>query len=73
MVSTLVSIPGYSIREQLYNGSRTLVYRAVRERDSLPVVIKLLKNPYPTFSELLLFHNQYTIGKNLNSPLIIQT
>ncbi|BAY62150.1 serine/threonine protein kinase with two-component sensor domain [Calothrix brevissima NIES-22] len=73
MVSTLVSIPGYRISEELYNGSRTIVYRAVRESDFVPVVIKLLKNSYPSFSELLLFRNQYTIGKNLNSPLIIQT
>ncbi|MBD2302957.1 ATP-binding sensor histidine kinase [Nostoc sp. FACHB-190] len=73
MMSNLVSIPGYNLAEELYNGSRTLVYRAVREIDSVPVVIKLLKNPYPSFSELLLFRNQYTIGKNLNSPLIIQT
>ncbi|WP_208343332.1 ATP-binding protein, partial [Aetokthonos hydrillicola] len=73
MVSTLVSIPGYGIIEELYNGFRTLVYRAVRESDSVSVVIKLLKNPYPTFHELLLFRNQYTIAKNLNSPLVIQT
>ncbi|WP_375491911.1 AAA family ATPase [uncultured Nostoc sp.] len=73
MVSTLVSIPGYGISEELYNGSRTLVYRGYRETDSLPVVIKLLKNPYPSFGELLQFRNQYTIAKNLNSPLIIQT
>ncbi|MEH2064315.1 MAG: AAA family ATPase [Nostoc sp.] len=73
MVSTLVSIPGYHISEELYNGSRTLVYRGYREADSLPVVIKLLKNPYPSFSELLSFRNQYTIAKNLNSPLIVQT
>ncbi|MBD2440274.1 ATP-binding sensor histidine kinase [Nostoc sp. FACHB-110] len=73
MMSSLFSIPGYNLTEELYNGSRTLVYRAVRESDSLSVVIKLLKNPYPSFSELLLFRNQYTISKNLNSPLIIQT
>ncbi|MHC5598309.1 MAG: ATP-binding protein, partial [Nostoc sp.] len=73
MVSTLVSIPGYRIYDLLYNGSRTLVYRGYGEIDSLPVVIKLLKNPYPSFSELLSFRNQYTIAKNLNSPLIIQT
>ncbi len=73
MVSTIVSIPGYQISEELYNGSRTLVYRGYRETDSLPVVIKLLKNPYPSLGELLSFHNQYTIAKNLNSPLIIQT
>ncbi|MDZ8033994.1 AAA family ATPase [Nostoc sp. DedSLP04] len=73
MVSTLVRIPGYHITEELYNGSRTLVYRGYRESDSLPVTIKLLKNPYPSFGELLSFRNQYTIAKNLNSPLIVQS
>ncbi|MEH2310329.1 MAG: AAA family ATPase [Nostoc sp.] len=73
MVTTLVTIPGYQVKEQLYNGSKTLVYRGYRETDSLRVVIKLLKNPYPGFSELVQFRNQYTIAKNLNSPLIIQT
>ncbi|MDZ8105929.1 MAG: ATP-binding sensor histidine kinase [Nostoc sp. DedQUE12a] len=73
MLNTIVSIPGYRISEKLYNGSRTLVYRGYRETDSLPVVIKLLKNLYPSLGELLSFRNQYTIAKNLNSPLIIQT
>ncbi len=73
MTSIQVSIPGYRINEQLYNGSRTLVYRAIRETDSIPVVIKLLKNPYPSFTELVQFRNQYTIAKNLNLPGIIQT
>ncbi|MBD2436308.1 ATP-binding sensor histidine kinase [Nostoc sp. FACHB-110] len=73
MMSSVFSIPGYNLVQELYNGARTLVYRAIRENDSTPVVIKLLKNAYPSFSELLLFRNQYTIGKNLNSPLIIQT
>ncbi|MEH2369353.1 trifunctional serine/threonine-protein kinase/ATP-binding protein/sensor histidine kinase [Nostoc sp.] len=73
MVNTLINIPGYRIYDLLYNGSRTVVYRGYRETDSLPVVIKLLKNPYPSFSELLSFRNQYTITKNLNSPLIVQT
>ncbi|MEH2321852.1 ATP-binding sensor histidine kinase [Nostoc sp.] len=73
MISNQVRIPGYIVNEQLYDGSRTLVYRAVRKIDDLPVVIKLLKNPYPSFSELVQFRNQYTIAKNLNYPGIIQT
>ncbi|BAY29257.1 multi-sensor signal transduction histidine kinase [Nostoc carneum NIES-2107] len=74
MTSTLVeNIPGYNISEELYNGSRTQVYRGYRKVDQQPVVVKLLKNPYPSFNELLLFRNQYTIAKNLNSPLIVQT
>ncbi len=72
MVSTLVRIPGYRVTEEIYNGTRTLVYRGYREADSLAVAIKLLKNPYPSFHELLSFRNQYTIAKNLNSPLFVQ-
>ena len=36
-------------------------------------MIKLLKNSYPSFSDLLQFRNQYTIAKNLNSSAIVQT
>ena len=64
-------IPGYQIREQLYAGSRTKVYRALREQDSLAVVIKLLNSEYPSFNELLQFRNQYAIANNLNIPGII--
>ena len=70
---TNIQIPNYQIIETVYSGIHTLVYRAIRTSDRLPVVIKLLKNEYPSFSELVQFRNQYTITKNLNSPLIVQT
>jgi serine/threonine protein kinase len=57
-------ISGYEVNELLYVGSRTLVYRGIREEDSLPVVIKFLRCEYPTFNELLQFRNQYAIAKN---------
>ncbi|WP_375471354.1 AAA family ATPase [uncultured Nostoc sp.] len=69
----MVSIPGYHVSKELYNGSRTLVYRANRETDQKSVVIKLMKTAYPSFSELVHFRNQFTIAKNLNLPGIIQT
>ncbi|QFS48337.1 trifunctional serine/threonine-protein kinase/ATP-binding protein/sensor histidine kinase [Nostoc sphaeroides] len=69
----MVSIPGYHVSKELYNGSRTLVYRANRETDQKSVVIKLMKTAYPSFSELVQFRNQFTIAKNLNLPGIIQT
>ena len=73
MVNKKVNILGYHITQELYNGYRTLVYQGYRVTDQLPVVIKLLKNEYPSFSELVQFRNQYTITKNLNSSLIIHT
>jgi diguanylate cyclase (GGDEF)-like protein len=41
--------------------------------DDAKVVIKLLKNAYPTFSELVHFQNQYTLTQSLKTPGIIQS
>ncbi|MEG4571436.1 AAA family ATPase [Microcoleus sp. N3A4] len=71
--NTIRQILNYQIIQTIYDGSRTLVYRAIRTDDRLPAVIKILKNEYPTFSELVQFRNQYTIAKNLHQPGIIQT
>jgi predicted ATPase/signal transduction histidine kinase/tRNA A-37 threonylcarbamoyl transferase component Bud32 len=67
-----LDIPGYQIVEQLYFGSRTIVYRAIQTSQQRPVVIKVLRKEYPSFSELVQFRNQYTITKNLPISGIIQ-
>ncbi len=69
-----IALPGYRIVEQLYRGSRTVVYRAFQEMSGekpRPVVVKLLQQDYPSFSELLQFRNQYTIAKNLDFSGIV--
>ncbi|MBH8564328.1 AAA family ATPase [Nostoc sp. CENA67] len=69
---TIFTIPGYSITEQIYSGSKTLVYRGIRKQDQKSVIIKLLRNEYPTFNEIAQFRNQYTITKNLDHPGIVR-
>ena len=71
--STFPHISGYSILEQVYVGSRTIVYRALQELEARPVVIKMLKQAYPSFSELVQFRHQYTITKNQNIPGIVRS
>jgi predicted ATPase/signal transduction histidine kinase len=71
-INISTKIPGYRITEQLYTGAKTLVYRAVRELDEQPVVIKLLRQEYPSFRELLQFRNQYAVAKNLDLPGVIR-
>ncbi|MBP0030771.1 serine/threonine protein kinase, partial [Roseofilum sp. Guam] len=65
------TLPGYQIGSKIYEGERTLVYQGTRLSDSLNVAIKLLRNSYPSFSELVQFRNQYGITKNLNSTGIV--
>ncbi|MEG4244953.1 MULTISPECIES: AAA family ATPase [unclassified Microcoleus] len=71
-MDAIANLSGYQITEQLYAGTRTLVYRGIRTRDQYPVVIKLLRNEYPTFNEIVQFRNQYTIAKNLDFPHIVK-
>jgi len=67
------TLSGYRILERLYSGSRTEVYRAVREADGRAVAFKVLKNDYPSFDELLQFRNQYTISQQLSHPGLVET
>lgn len=68
----LATLPGYQIIETLYKGTKTLVYRGLRNSDQKPVVIKVLRNEHPNFNELVQFRNQYIIAKNLNYSGIIK-
>ncbi|NET37986.1 MAG: AAA family ATPase, partial [Cyanothece sp. SIO1E1] len=66
MISTFVALPGYQIFAPIYDGFRTVVYRGKRISDQTDVIIKVLKNHYPSFLELVQFRSQYTIVKDLN-------
>jgi serine/threonine protein kinase len=44
------------------------VYRGIRCSNGQPVAIKLLRNDFPRFNELVNFRNQYVIAKNLEIP-----
>ncbi|OCQ99336.1 serine/threonine protein kinase [Nostoc sp. MBR 210] len=68
----LLQLSGYQLLEQIYRGTRTIVYRAVQIETKRPVVIKVLHQDYPSFSELVQFRNQYTITKNLPIAGIVQ-
>ncbi|MEW6497496.1 MAG: serine/threonine-protein kinase, partial [Cyanobacteriota bacterium] len=69
----MITIPGYQILTQIYDGSKTMVYRGQRSWDQKPVIVKLLKSEYPTFNELVQFRNQYTITKNLDLAGIVKS
>ncbi|MEH1897353.1 MAG: AAA family ATPase [Nostoc sp.] len=65
-------ILGYRIIKQLYSGKKTLVYRAIREKDQQSIILKLMRNEDPNFDEINQFVNQYTITKNLEIPGIVK-
>ena len=68
-----ISLKGYKIFDKLREGTKTIVYRAERIKDSKKVVIEFFKHQYPTISELNKLRNQYIITKNLNLEGAIAT
>jgi serine/threonine protein kinase len=68
----MISFQNYPIDETLYQGTRTLVYRGISNSEHQPVIIKVLRNPNPTFNELVQFRNQYIITHHLEHPSIVQ-
>ncbi|BBM85845.1 hybrid sensor histidine kinase/response regulator [Candidatus Uabimicrobium amorphum] len=47
----------------LFESSNSLIY--LEERDKTPVIIKVMKEEYPSLQQLVLFNNEYTYTKDL--------
>jgi predicted ATPase len=62
----MVDLAGYEIAEQIYAGSRTAVYRALRQSDRQRVVIKQLYNFFN-----LLFQKFIEVFSIADHPLIL--
>ena len=69
---SMITIPGYEITEQIYEGVRAVVYRGSRERDNLPVVFKIHKTDFPSGKEIARFRREVDIGMMLDSPCIVK-
>ncbi|MBN2195380.1 MAG: response regulator [Polyangiaceae bacterium] len=66
------AIPGYDLGQRLYDSARSVVFRATREHDRHPVVLKLLKPDHPTPASLELFQKEFETTRNLDAPGIIR-
>ena len=69
---SLPTISGYTLTDKLYSNAKTAVYRAVQTESGKSVVIKLLQQEYPSFSDLVKFRNQYSVTRNLPLSGIIR-
>ncbi|GGA23487.1 ATP-binding sensor histidine kinase [Okeania sp. KiyG1] len=62
---TITSLTDYEIGDLIHESDRTVVYRGMSKVDGQPVAIKLMRNQFPSFHELVQFRNQYTVARNL--------
>ncbi|MCP4755088.1 MAG: AAA family ATPase [Proteobacteria bacterium] len=62
----------YTISERLYLGKRSVIYRGLRKRDGLPVVVKTHVGDYPTEIEAVRFNWEFEIGKGFDNEHIVK-
>src|SRR5919199_4083008 len=62
----MMAIPGVAVLALIYESSTSLVYRGHNEQDNQPVIIKLIKEDYPTPEELNRYKREYEITANLS-------
>ncbi|NEP09068.1 MAG: AAA family ATPase [Symploca sp. SIO2C1] len=64
---------GYQISQKIYESANSLVYRAILQPDNQPIILKILKENYPTPSELTRYKLEYEITRSLNNDGVIKT
>jgi predicted ATPase/signal transduction histidine kinase len=69
----MISIPNYQITNKIYQSAHSLVYRGVRDEDNQPVILKILKEDYPTPTKLTHYRQEYEIIRNLTIDGVIKT
>ncbi|MCL1472182.1 AAA family ATPase [Argonema antarcticum A004/B2] len=62
----MITLTGYEIFTQIYESANSLVYRGLRKQDNQPVILKFLKQEYPTPASLIRYKQEYEITHNLN-------
>lgn len=62
----------YKILEKLYEGVHSNIYKAIREDNNSFVIIKALKNKYPTNEEIERIEHEYNMLKNIELSSIIK-
>ncbi len=66
------AILDYQIMEELYASANSLVYRGRRQVDDQPVVLKMLKQAYPSPEKIAWFKREYEITRDLDVTGVVQ-
>jgi predicted ATPase/class 3 adenylate cyclase/GAF domain-containing protein/tRNA A-37 threonylcarbamoyl transferase component Bud32 len=68
----MIALPGITIFTLIYETTHSRVYRGRRNSDNQPVILKVLKDDYPTSAELTRYKQEYEIASSLNLEGVIK-
>ncbi|MEO0688057.1 MAG: serine/threonine-protein kinase, partial [Cyanobacteria bacterium J06649_11] len=70
LTSTLV--PGYDITEVIHEGIHTIIYRGISHSNQQKVILKILKEDYPTLDAITRLKHEYKITENLQLEAVVK-
>ncbi|NEN89183.1 MAG: serine/threonine protein kinase, partial [Okeania sp. SIO3H1] len=62
----------YKLTKRIYESANSLVYQGLLKPDNQPIILKILKENYPTAAELTRYKQEYEITRSLNLDGIIK-
>jgi serine/threonine protein kinase len=68
----MITLPGVTIHSQIYESAASLVYRGMRVQDKRAIVVKLLKQDYPSPQELTRYRQEYDITRSLHLEGVVK-
>jgi serine/threonine protein kinase len=68
----MLTVPHYQIDTQIYESVNSLVYRGIRKKDNQPVILKMLKQDYPTPLALTRYRQEYEITHDFHFVGVIK-
>ncbi len=68
----MIKLYGYQVLGQIYESTNSEVYRAIRQSDRQKVILKFLKQDYPTPAELTRYKQEYELTRTLNFDSVVK-
>ncbi len=68
----MISLANVVVQDKIYESANSYVYRAIRKPDNTPVILKLLKQDYPTPAQLVRYKQEYEITRSFNIQGVIK-
>ncbi len=68
----MIALAGVAIQSKIYESSASLVYRGIRVPDQRAIIVKMLKQDYPSPQELTRYRQEYEITRSLNLQGVVK-
>ena len=62
----MLTLSNFQIVEQIYETVNSIIYRGTRKNDNQSVILKMLKEDYPSPAELTRYRQEFEITHNLD-------